>query len=64
MIPFKDTLTKSFGNVNHIAIMDEVGTFNRLVLPTGVILIDINANVGTRLSLEFQIIFCIHDMMS
>ena len=43
--------------------MDKVDTFNQLVLTIGVSLIDIGPNVGTQLSLEFKLLFRLHNMM-
>ena len=47
MMPFLNTFAKGFGNVNPVSIMDKVDTFGQLVLPIGVILIDIDPGVGT-----------------
>ena len=55
---------KSFGYVNPIPILDEVDTFDHLVLPTGVILIWIGTGVGTQTSLDFQLQFRLHDLRS
>ena len=40
--------------------MDKVDTFDCLVLPIGVSLIEIGPDVVTRLRLEFQLLFLIH----
>ena len=42
--------------------MDKVDTFDRLVLPIKVILIDISPDVGTWLILGLQILFRLHDL--
>ena len=63
-IPFKDTFAKGFGHVNSIVIMDEIDTFDQLVLPIGVSLIEIVPDVVTRLSLDLQILFRLHDRRS
>ena len=41
--------------------MDEVDTFDHIVPPTRVIFIDISTDVGTQISLEFQIFLRFHD---
>ena len=47
MITFYNTFTKGFGNINHIEIMDEVDTFERIVLPIRVSIIYISPDVCT-----------------
>ena len=44
--------------------MDKVDTFDRLVIKIGVRLIKISPDVGTRLSLEFQLLFRLQDLRS
>ena len=44
--------------------MEEVDTFDRIVIPIGIRFIDIGPDVGTQLSLEFQILFRLQDMRS
>ena len=53
---------KGFGNTNPITVMDKADTFDRLVPPIRVSLINIGLDVGTQLSLEFQLLFHLHDM--
>ena len=48
---------EEFGHINPIAVMYKVDTFERLVLPIGVSLIDIGPDAGTLLILEFHILF-------
>ena len=55
---------KGFEHVNTITIMDEVDNFDRILLPIEVSIIDIDPDVGTKLSLEFQILFHLHKMRS
>ena len=57
MIPFKNTFMKGFGNINPIAIMEEVDTLDWIVLPIGVSIIEIGPNAGAQISLEFQLMF-------
>ena len=64
MIPFKKKFTKGFGNNNTIAVMEKVDIFDWIELPIRVNLIEINPEVGTQLSLEFQILFCLHYLRS
>ena len=54
--------SKGFGHINPVAVMNKFDTFERLVIPIGVILIDIGPDVGNWLSLEFQILFHLHDL--
>ena len=55
---------KGLGHINPIAVIDKVDTFDQLVLPIGVSLIEIGPDSGTRLRLEFQILFRLHYMRS
>ena len=55
---------KGLGHINTITIMDEVDTLDRIVLPIGVSLIEISPDVGTRLRLEFQLLFHFNDLRS
>ena len=64
MIPFWNTCANGFGHINPIVIMDKVDTFDQLVLPIEVSLIDIGPHVRTWLSLEFQILCCLHNLKS
>ena len=50
-------LVEGFGHANTIVIMYKDDDFDRILLQIGVILIDIGPNFGTRLSLEFQLLF-------
>ena len=47
MIQFYNTSAKGFGYINPIAEMDKVDTFDRIVLPIGVSLIQIGPDFGT-----------------
>ena len=62
MIPFENILTKGFWHINHTMVMDKVDNFERLVLPIRVSHIDIGPDVGNQLSLEFQLLFHLHNM--
>ena len=44
--------------------MDKVDSFGRILLPIGVILIEIGPDVGTQLRLEFHIMIRLHDLRS
>ena len=55
-------LAKGFGHINTIPIMDEVDTFDRIVLPIGVSLIDIGPDAGNKISLELQLLFRLHNL--
>ena len=44
--------------------LSSVDTFDHILLPIWVRLIDIGPDVGTQLSLEFQIMFHLHDLIS
>ena len=60
----KKKFEKCFGNINTIAIMNEVETFGRLALKIGVSLIEIGPDVGTRINLELQLLLRLHDLRS
>ena len=62
MIPFDNKFTKGFGHINSTTVMDKVDNFERLVLSIKVSLIDIGPDVGNQLSLEFQLLFHLHDL--
>ena len=47
MIPFQNMFAKGFGHINPIALLDKADTFDWLVLPIGVSIIDIGPDVGT-----------------
>ena len=47
MILFQNAFAKGFGHINSIAIMDEVGNFNWIVLTIRGSLIEIVPDVGT-----------------
>ena len=64
MVPFQKTFAKNFWHINPIAVMENFDTFDRIVLQIGVSLIDIGSDVGTRLSLDFQILLCLQNMRS
>ena len=47
MIPYYNTFAKGFGYMNTIAVMNEVDTFDRILLPIRVSLIEIGPDVYT-----------------
>ena len=59
-----NTFEKDFGQVNTIARIEKVDNFSQLVLPIGVRIIEIDPDIGTQLSLEFQVLFNLHKMRS
>ena len=64
IISFYNTFAKVFGHINPIAVMEEVDTFGLIVLPIIIRLIEIGTDVGTQLSLEFQLLFCLQNLRS
>ena len=50
--------------MNPIAVIDKIDTSDRLVLPIGVILIEIGFDVGTLIRLEVHLLFRLHDLRS
>ena len=55
---------KGLGHINPIAVMEKVDTLDFLVLPIGVSLIEIGPNAVNRLRLDFQLMFCLHNLRS
>ena len=43
--------------------MDDIDTLDCIVLPIGVIIIDIVTDVGNLIRLEFHILFRLHDLI-
>ena len=63
MIPIEYARAKNFGHINFIAIVDEVDSFDRLILPIGDSFIyEIGPDFGARLFVEFQLLFRLHDL--
>ena len=64
MVPFYNTFVKGFGHMHHIAIIEEVNTFDRILLPIGVSFIEIGPDFGNQISFEFKLLFCLQNLIS